>query len=131
MTKILSHKLLAAPLLVTTFVMSPSAKAEDFQTIWVEPGQSVNVYWNINLAGKVYLSADIGGNPACLDYWWIVWPFTQIKSLGRHCGRISFELPGMSDFAIGGKLRAGNADGKTRVLGTATESVAQTFPVSF
>jgi hypothetical protein len=104
------------------------ARAEDYKTVWVSPGESVDVYWDINLSGKVYLAADIDGRPACLDYWWIVWPFAQVKNVGRHCGRASFDLPSLSDWAIGGKLRAGGADARTRLRGTAQESVAHRFP---
>jgi hypothetical protein len=107
---------------------SSGARAEDYVTVWVDSGQSVDVYWSVNLSGTVYLAADIDGRAACLDYWWIVWPFTQIKQLGRFCGRAKFELPGLSDFAIGGKLRAGGAESRTRLRGTSIESVAHNFP---
>jgi hypothetical protein len=109
-------------------LLSCPTHAGEYETFWVDPGKSVDVYWSINLSGKVFLVADVGGNPACLDYWWIVWPFTQIKQLGRHCGRVTFQLPTLSDWAIGGKLRAGGADAQTRVRGTAQESVAHQFP---
>jgi hypothetical protein len=108
-----------------------SARTADYETVWVDPGNSVDVYWEINLKGKVYVAADIDGQPACLDYWWIVLPFTQINKLGNHCGRASFDIPSWSDFSIGGKLRAGNAKDRTRVLGTSNERVAATYPVKF
>lgn len=54
--------------------------AADYETVWVDTGTAVDVYWNVNLSGKVFVVADINGNPACLDYWWIVWPFTQSRS---------------------------------------------------
>ncbi|MBI5262913.1 MAG: hypothetical protein HY852_13955 [Bradyrhizobium sp.] len=112
--------------------LAHAARAEDYKTIWVDPGQSVDVYWDINLSGKVFLAADINGHAACLDYWWIVWPFTQIKQLGRHCGRATIDLPTLSDWAVGGKLRAGGAEARTRLRGTASEAVAHRFPeISF
>src|SRR5450432_2603664 len=80
--------------------------ADDYVTVWLDPGQSTDIYSAVNLSGKVYLAADVGGLPACLDYWWIVWPFTQIKSLGQHCGRVHFDIPPLHNLAIGGKLRA-------------------------
>ena len=118
---------IALALSLATLLSCP-AHAEDYETIWVDPGKSVDVYWSVNLSGKVYVAADVGGSPACLDYWWIVYPFTQIKQLGRHCGRASFELPTFSDWAIGGKLRSGGADIRTRIRGTAVESIAHHFP---
>jgi hypothetical protein len=102
--------------------------AADYETVWVDTGTAVDVYWNVNLSGKVFIVADIDGNPACLDYWWVVWPFTQIKKLGHHCGRATFELPTLGDWGIGGKLRAGGAVSLTRLRGTAQESVAHNFP---
>jgi hypothetical protein len=122
-------------LALTALMVEPlaqAAHAEDYSTVWVDPGRSVDVYWDINLSGRVFLAADVDGRAACLDYWWIVWPFTQIKQLGRHCGRATFDLPTLSDWAIGGKLRAGGADARTRLRGASSESVAHQFPeISF
>jgi hypothetical protein len=109
-------------------LLSCSAHAGSSEIFWVDPGKNVDVYWDVNLSGKVYLAADVNGIPACLDYWWIVWPFTQIKQLGRHCGRAVFELPTLGDWAIGGKLRAGGATVRTRIQGTADEALAHNFP---
>ena len=84
-----------------TVAFSTPALSEEYETRWIEPRSNVDVYWSINLGGRVYVAADIDGQPACLDYWWIVWPFTQIKSLGRFCGRATFDIPRLSDLAIG------------------------------
>jgi hypothetical protein len=103
------------------------AKAEEAQTLWINPSKAVDVYWSLNLSGTAYVAADVDGRPACLDYWWIKWPTTSIKSLGRQCGSAAFTLPGLSELAIGGKLRAGNASERTRLRGTASEKVARDF----
>lgn len=90
------------------------------------------MYWEVNLSGKVFIAADTDGQPACVNYWWITWPFGRNVDVGRHCGRAEFELPGLGSFAVGGKLRAGGADAKTRIRGTADEHVARMFPeISF
>lgn len=119
-------------LFLTTIAPENQALAADYETIWVGPGQSVDVYWGVNLSGKVFVAADADGQPSCLDYWWITWPLGRNVGLGRHCGRATFDLPGLGSFAIGGKLRAGGADAKTRIRGTADERVAHRFPeISF
>lgn len=123
---------LGAFLAILALVATSWARAADYTTIWIDPGKTADVYWAVNLSGRVYLAADRDGQPACLDYWWIAWPFTQIKGLGRVCGRATFDLPGLSNVAIGGKLRAGGADARTRIRGTADERVAHRFPeISF
>lgn len=105
------------------------AIAADYETFTVNAGESIDVYWSVNLSGWVYVQAvDEDGAAACLDYWWIVYPFTNIKQLGNHCGATKFELPGISDWAVGGKLRAGGATARTTVYGTADETVAHQFP---
>ena len=126
----LSGRVLAGLAIVGLALSVPAnvARAEDYTTVWIEPGKTEDVYWSINLSGKVYLTADVDGQPACLEYWWIVWPFTQIKKLGQVCGRATFDLPGLSDFAIGGKLRAGGASARTRLRGTSDERVAHHLP---
>lgn len=121
----------AALMVVLALALVGAAQAQE-KTIWVEPGKNVDVYWEINLAGTVYLAADIDGAPACVDYWWITWPFQRVEQLGRHCGRVTFDLPGLGSFAIGGKLRVGGASARTRIQGTADEEVARKFPkISF
>lgn len=110
------------------FGLSPtSASHAENNMVWVTPGQSVDVYWELNLSGEIFVVADAEGQPACLNYWWITWPFGRVVKLGRHCGRATFELPGIGSLAIGGKLRAGGADTKTRLRGTADETVASKF----
>lgn len=118
---------------ITLAVLSASpALAQDYNTEWVEPGKSVLLYWNLNLSGKVFVAADTNGNAACLDYWWKTIPLFITLKLGRHCGRASFDLPGLSNFAAGGGLYAGGADQKTRLRGTSQERVAHDFPeISF
>jgi hypothetical protein len=103
------------------------SQAEDAITVWVDPSRSVDVYWGVNLSGTIYVAADVDGRPACLEYWWIRWPTTSVKPLGRHCGAASFSIPSLADFAIGGKLRAGGADTRTRIRGSASEKVARDF----
>lgn len=115
-------------LILSSFAAPSQALADDYETVWVDPGENVDVYWEVNLSGTVFLSADANAQPACLNYWWITWPFGRNVDLGRHCGTVEFELPGWASFSVGGKLRAGGADARTRILGTADESVAIQFP---
>jgi hypothetical protein len=121
-------KLLIASVVVFDLILMPTAVADDVKIFWVEPGQNIDVYWSIDLSGSVFVVADHEGQAACLDYWWIAWPFTQIVQLGRHCGRATFKLPGFGNYAIGGKLRAGAADIRTRIQGTSNEVVAHGLP---
>jgi hypothetical protein len=115
-------------IVIVLVVLAVPLRADNYETIFVDPGNTVDVYWSINLSGKLYVAADTNGTPACVDYWWIVWPFAQIKSLGRQCGRASFALPSLSDWALGGKLRAGGAAARTRIRATAEEQIAHRFP---
>lgn len=117
-----------AALMIIFLPMSP-VRSEDYRTVWVEVGESTDIYWELNLKGKLYLYAEADGKAACLDYWWIVWPLSQIKKLGTHCGKAEFEIPGLRQLALGGKLRAGNATVRTKVIGTSSELVARTLPL--
>ena len=113
--------------LLASFRVAPVA-AQDYETIWVDPGQNVDVYWQINLAGTVYVAADVDGAAACLDYWWITWPLGRVEQLGQHCGRKSFDLPGLGHFSIGDKLRAGVLRRVPVFVGQRMEGVARRFP---
>jgi hypothetical protein len=102
------------------------------QTISVEPGKNTDVYFEINLAGKVFLViyAPAGGE-ACADFWWIKWPLGNTQSLGRHCGSASFDIPGVFDLAISAKLRVGGARQPLKLVAAANEQVAHSATVNF
>lgn len=106
---------------ILSAALPTAAHSKDVDTTWVERGQSVDVYWEINVEGKIFVAADSEGRRACLDYWWIAWPFGKVIDLGRHCGQAAFKLPGIGEFSIGAKLRAGKADARTRIRSSTIE----------
>jgi hypothetical protein len=115
--------------ILSFIAVAPKVLAQDLKTLEISPGESIDVYWEANLSGKIYVAADVAGSPACLDFWWILWPSTRIKNLGHQCGRMRFDLPSLTgDWAIGGKLRAGGAKARTRIQATSIETVAHNFP---
>lgn len=107
--------------------VGPLIARGDVVTVTVEPGENADVYFQINLEGRVFVAADVDGEPACLDYWWITWPLGRVVELGRHCGRAAFDLPGFGDLAVASKLRAGGSEHRTRIQGTSSEKVARNF----
>ena len=46
---------LAGPALAVVALMAqlPEALADDYETVRIEPGATVDVYWNVNLSGRV------------------------------------------------------------------------------
>lgn len=114
-----------------TMVLS-SAHAADPQIETVQKGESKDLYFQINLSGKVFVN--VGGPPGgtnCAEFWWIKWPLGNIQSLGRHCGVASFDIPGVLDFAISSKLRVGGTDNLVKIAISATESIANSATFSF
>ena len=106
--------------------------AADPQIETVQKGESKDLYFQINLSGKVFVN--VGSPPGgsnCAEFWWIKWPLGNIKSLGRHCGATSFDIPGLLDFAISSKLRVGGTDNLVKIAISATESVANSVTFSF
>src|SRR5207248_2225009 len=81
-------------------------RTADYQVIDVQPGLTVDVYFEINLAGTVALRIATKTGPGCAELWWIKWPLGDIKSLGKKCGSARLAIPGITDFAVAGKLRA-------------------------
>lgn len=108
------------------------AGAADTQLISVTPGKNTDVYFEINVSGKVYLAinAPAAGEP-CANFWWIQWPFGNIKDLGRHCGIVAFDIPGFFDLAFSAKLRVGGAKQPLKIVAAANQQVAQTLKVTF
>jgi hypothetical protein len=103
--------------------------AADYQIIEVNPGQTVDVYFEINLVGAVALRIATRSGPGCAELWWIKWPLGNIESLGRRCGSMRLSIPGIANLAVAGKLRAGGVDERTKIIAAATEQVANSVTV--
>lgn len=105
--------------------------ADDVKIISVAPGESADVYFEFNLAGRIFLHIRQAGGWGCADLWWIVWPLGSIKDVGQKCGLVALDVPGASSFAISSKLRA-RAEGTPIQIGVSSnETVANhiTFSV--
>jgi hypothetical protein len=101
-----------------------AAHSADFQIIDIDPGQTVDVYFEINLSGSVVLRIATQSGQGCAEFWWIKWPLGNISSLGKRCGSTRIAIPGLSDFAVAGKLRATGVNVPTKIVAAATEQVA-------
>ena len=109
-----------------------SAQVNDLRIYTVQKGQSSDLYFEINLKGTVYVHvAAKPGESNCANFWWIKWPFGNIKSLGRHCGSAGFKIPGVFDFAASSKLRVGASDNEVKIAVSASESVANSVSFHF
>jgi hypothetical protein len=111
---------------------SISSQAADPQIETVQRGESRDLYFQINLSGKVFVNigASAGGSN-CAEFWWIKWPFGNIQSLGRHCGAASFDIPDLKDLAISSKLRVGGTTNQVKIAISASEAVANSATFSF
>ncbi|WP_156439830.1 hypothetical protein [Bradyrhizobium valentinum] len=108
-----------------------SARAVDFQVVEVQPGQNVDVFFQINLSGKVYTRIETRNGPGCANFWWILWPFGNIRELGKQCGFADFEIPGLFDFSVSSKLRAGGVSELTKVGFAADAQVARSITIEW
>lgn len=114
------------------FAAVPAAKAAEPQRLEAGPGQTLDLYWEINLGGRVYLhiAAEPGGEP-CADLWWIKWPFGQVEQIGRRCGRVDLDIPGFFALSLGAKLRAGGFANRVRIALTTDERVANSMTSTY
>lgn len=112
--------------------LQPGVVAADPQHIDLVKGGTADVYFKVNITGKVYVSMGARpGESACAEFWWIKWPFGTVEPLGRHCGFSSFDIPGLTSFAFLAKLRAGGAINDVKLAVSATESVAHSATFEF
>lgn len=125
------RRLLVFAFVLLHFASAAHAIAADYQIIDVRPGETVDTYFQINLSGKVYVRIETKRGPSCAEFWWIIWPFGTIKSLGRQCNGENFEIPGLSDFAFSSKLRAGGVAESTKLIVSASEAVARSITVAW
>jgi len=108
------------------------AQARDYQIIAVSAGDTADVYFEINLSGKVYLRIVAPpGAEACADLWWIKWPLGNIQDVGRRCGSLQLEVPGLTDIAISAKLRVRAGNSPLKIVAAATEAAGNSALVSF
>jgi hypothetical protein len=109
---------------LTGTIAASAARAADYQVIAIDPGQTVDVYFEIDLSGTVALRIETAGGPGCAEFWWIKWPFANISSLGRICGTTHIPIPGLTALAISGKLRASGVSKPTKIIAASSERVA-------
>jgi hypothetical protein len=119
-----------AVLLIVALSPTPTVAA-DYQIIELNRGQTVDVYFEINLAGSVALRIMTMSGPGCAELWWIKWPLGNIESLGKRCGSVRLRIPGISNFSVAAKLRAGGVDRRTKIVAAATEQVANSVTVQW
>lgn len=119
-------------ILAVALLVPPAIPAADYEIIELGPGETKDVYFQINLSGNVYLRivAEPGGQ-ACADLWWIKWPLGNIEKLGRHCHTANLKIPGWTSAAISSKLRAGGATHRLKIVASATEEVANKVTIKF
>jgi hypothetical protein len=108
-----------------------ASHATDFQIIDINPGQTVDVYFQINLSGQVALRIATQYGPGCAEFWWIKWPLGNIKSLGRKCGSARLTIPSWADLAFAGKLRATGVTQPTKIVAAANERVANSVTLQW
>lgn len=128
------YRLWLAPILVSGLLLATAARsAGEFEIIDVPAATNKDVYFQINVSGKVYLRlvAENGGE-ACADFWWIKWPLGTVEKLGRHCGSAQFTIPTFfSDFAVSSKLRVGGANTHLKIAASDSIQVSSNATVTF
>jgi hypothetical protein len=117
-------------------VVAPSLCSADdsVQIIDVLPDQSSDVYFFINLKGKLYLKiAAEGDNKPCAEFWWIKWGFGTIETIGQRCNEFVLDIPeaSIADPVISGKLRTSGAHYRLKIGVSADEGVAHDLSLSF
>jgi hypothetical protein len=108
-----------------------AARAADYQIIDIQPGQTVDVYFEINLSGEVVLRIATKTGPGCAEFWWINWPFGNISSVGKKCGSSRASIPGWSDFSLSSKLRAAGVSEPTKIIAASSERVANSVTLQW
>ena len=110
----------------------PTSNAADVQIVEVKAGETADAYFSINLKGKVFVKvAAKPGEEACVDFWWIKWPWGSIEHLGRHCNSAAFEIPSLFALTFSSKLRVGGARNAVKLAVSSTEQVASSYTLTF
>jgi hypothetical protein len=92
-------------------------------------GEIKDIYWGINVKGVVYLSVRSRAGPGCARMFWRPIPtFNRTITLNDVCGNIRAEIPGLSDWAVGGVLWARANQGDVAIIASSKERVAYDFP---
>ncbi|MCS6291948.1 MAG: hypothetical protein H8J66_02655 [Nitrospira sp.] len=118
--------------IISTLHSTKSDAANDTKIVDLNPGESVDAYFEVNLSGKlfIYIVAEPGGE-ACADFWWIKWPFGRNENTGRFCNEATLDIPGWTSLAISSKLRAGGAKNRVKIAVRANEEVAYKQTIKF
>jgi hypothetical protein len=103
-------------------------QAANYHITDIAAGDTADIFFEINIAGKVYLSIRGRSGSECVDLWWIRWPLGSVDRLGKRCGNIALKIPGLADTSVAAKLRGRAINGPVKIVGSSNESVAFDFP---
>lgn len=101
------------------------------QLVSLPPNSAGDVYFQVNMSGTVFVNVMDPEGAGCAEFWWILWPFGNIKELGRHCGGASFEIPRLMSLSISSKLRAATGSRPVKIGVADKAEVAHSIRTSF
>jgi len=94
------------------------------KTIVISPGEIKQIFFFINIKGRVLFKITNRSGTNSIGLRWIKGPFGSVENLGRITGTGSLEFKGF----IWGKLKALDADSETVIQITERAEVANKFP---
>jgi hypothetical protein len=94
------------------------------KTIEINIGETKEVYFYINLTGKLHYKISNESGTNRLKFWWVKGPFGNVEGLGELIGEGSLPYKGL----VWGKLKASSADSQTFVQIEESSKIVTKFP---
>lgn len=125
------RRLVNAPILsiIALMLFSPctSTAADDAAVTELKRGEETLVYWQINLTGLLWLSIRGPTGLDCVHLHWRTYPLFLKKSIGKTCGNVRLEVPGLSSGAVAASLYARSDVDDVTIIGSSSETVAHNY----
>jgi hypothetical protein len=115
--------------IILSFFSHPVFASDEPLVQRLRDGETKRIYWAVNLKGFVFLSIRGRAGAGCARVFWRPIPnFGRTITLNDVCGNTRIEIPGASNWAIGGELYARANVGEVAIILSSVEQVAYDFP---
>jgi hypothetical protein len=95
-----------------------------YDTIKILPGETKQIYFYVNLDGRLYYKIQNKSGTNKVKAWWIKGPFGSVEGISDLVGTGNIPFKGL----LWGRLKVSNADSETMIYVTEEAQVANNFP---
>jgi hypothetical protein len=99
------RRLLCVTVVIAYCLVSSLGAQTTVKEIRIPAGQTVDLWFGVNVTGKVSYAIRTKDGTNTIHMWWILEPTGRVKQLGKRSNDGSLKIPGLTAASVSAKLR--------------------------